>query len=139
MYMMTQVASMSTTPTVDALTLGSLVLYISLATTVTSLPTNTTNGAKFHRSFAQIAAFAFSIFLGIWGTMRFDKAHPYTAYSAIVIGSAFLIAGSFADKYRDVEKDGTTERFSATTSALYPALIGLTGAGIVKTIFRYNK
>ena len=132
---MSYLYSLSPTPAMDALTVGFFVLYISLAATVSSLSANNSDGViKAHRAFARLSAFAFSILLGIWGSLRWTNANSSTAIGAIVIGSSFLIAGTFADTYKDPTKDGTTERFAATTSALFPAMVGLTGAGIVKYI-----
>lgn len=131
---LSSLSRLSPTPAIDALTVGFFVLYISLAATVSSLSANDSNGVKAHRAFARLSAFAFSILLGIWGSLRWTNANSSTAIGAIVIGSSFLIAGTFADTYKDSTKDGNTERFAATTSALFPAVVGLTGAGIVKYI-----
>jgi peptidoglycan/LPS O-acetylase OafA/YrhL len=131
-------ADFSPTPIVDALTLGTFIAYVSLASTVSSFADKDSNGTRFHRSATRVFAFTFSILLGVWGTMRWERAEDYTAYSAVIIGASFLIAGSFADSFKDPERDGTTERFASTTSALYPALVGLTVAGLVKLIMRKN-
>jgi peptidoglycan/LPS O-acetylase OafA/YrhL len=131
-------SSLSPTPFLDFVTLASFVLYISLAATVTSLPVLNNTAVKAHRVYARLSAFVFSILLGIWGSRRWGNANTSTAIAAIIISSSFLIAGTIAEIYADPTKDGTLERFAATTSALYPALVGLLGGGLLKLITLYS-
>jgi len=129
-----QSSFLSPTPRTDMLLIVALVLYISLATTVTSKPTNDTNGIKVHRAFVTLSAIFFSIVLSIWATLRFTKATSTTAIAAVILGSFFLISGAFANSFKDPTLDGTTERYAATTTALFPAIIGLTVNGVAKLI-----
>lgn len=127
-----------TTRTLDVLLLLSFAIYITLASTTTSDPTKDKPSIKLQRTFGKIAAFSFSIIFGVWGSFRWTNASSHLALSAVVIGGSFILAGSICDAYKNPSKDTATERFAATTAALYPALIGLTGAGVAKLLENYK-
>jgi hypothetical protein len=124
----------SPTPKTDIVLIVALALYISLASTVTSLPAKDTNSIKTQRAFVTLSAIFFSIVLGIWGTLRFTNAKSTTAIAAVILGSSFLISGAFANSFKNSALDGTTERYAATTTALFPAIIGMTATGIAKLL-----
>lgn len=98
-----------------------------------------TDWFKFHRVARTWSTFFFAVALGAWGMNRYKDSNKGTAFAAVLLGLFFLTTGPLADTYKDAERDRLLERYAATTSALYPAILGLMVGGLTRYLQTTSK
>lgn len=96
------------------------------------------NYRRFHAACVQTSSFFFGISLAVWISGRNTGEGGITsaslAWSAILVGSFFLLLSTLTNNLQQKPVDGAVQRIAYSTSNLNLAMIGLVVAGTSKLL-----